>query len=214
VRFDIWLLDQYYHYGLAGVITTVLAVAYALTVHEYAHGRRALAAGDRTAKLSGRLSLNPIDHYDPVGSTLLLLFGFGWAKPVPVNPYNFQHPRRDGIMVAFWGPLSNFISAVFFALVFRGLALAGFMPFPLDLLLLTIIQLNVLLGVFNLIPIPPLDGSHILAGLLPYDQARRYEYAMQMWGMLLLIILIVSPVFGWILWPFMSIIMRILVGGS
>jgi Zn-dependent protease len=192
-------------YELLGVL---LAVAYCVTVHEYAHARRALQAGDLTAKFAGRVTLNPLAHYDPIGSTLFLLFGFGWAKPVPVNSFNFKRPRYDSIMVSIWGPLSNFISAGVFIVLFRsGVGPPGSVLFYF---LVRAVYLNVLLGVFNLIPIPPLDGSHVLAGLLPYQQARRYEMAVGRYGMLILIMMIVFGFIGLILEPFIILTQRLM----
>jgi Zn-dependent protease len=197
-------------YELVGAL---LAVAYCLTVHEYAHAKRALLAGDLTPKFAGRVTLNPLAHFDPIGSTMFLLFGFGWAKPVPVNSYNFKRPRTDDIMVSLWGPLSNFISAgVFIALLRLGIAPFGTV---FDYFLVYAAILNVLLGVFNLIPIPPLDGSHILAGLLPYQQARRYAQTMGQFGMVFLILLIMplfggSSLIGFILSPVMSLVYKLI----
>jgi Zn-dependent protease len=159
----------------------LVALAVCITIHEFAHAKRADLAGDPTPRRSGRLSLNPLDHYDPVGSTLILLFGIGWAKPVPVNPYNFRNPRRDGIMVALWGPLSNFLLAIVLVLVVKLAPSANAMLLKL---LVSVALLSLVLGVFNLIPIPPLDGSHILANLLPYPQARRYELFIARYGLL------------------------------
>jgi Zn-dependent protease len=162
----------------------IVALAICITIHEYAHAKRADMAGDPTPRRSGRLSLNPIDHYDPLGSTLILLFGIGWAKPVPINPYNFRNPRRDAVMVSLWGPLSNIILAVALGSVVR---LAHFANPMVIRLLISIALLSLILAVFNLIPVPPLDGSHILSGLLPLPQAQRYEFFAARYGILLLL---------------------------
>lgn len=153
--------------------TLFVAVAVCITIHEFAHAKRADLAGDPTPRRNGRLSLNPIDHFDPIGTTMFFLLGFGWAKPVPVNPYNFRNPRRDGVMVALWGPLSNIMLAVALALIVR------FTPIPspsLTILMGYTARLSLLLAFFNVIPVPPLDGSHVLSGLLPYPKARAYDY--------------------------------------
>ncbi|MFP3905305.1 MAG: site-2 protease family protein, partial [Armatimonadota bacterium] len=97
------------------VVAWIVGATVAITVHEYAHARRALAAGDKTPEANGRVTINPLAHYDPVGTTLFLFAGFGWAKPVPVNPTSFSDRRRDGLMVALWGPLSNILAAAAFA---------------------------------------------------------------------------------------------------
>ena len=144
----------------------------ALVIHEVSHGWVAESLGDSTAKDLGRLSLNPLNHLDPIGSVLVPLFLFlsgspiliGWAKPVPVNPYNLRDKKYGMLKVALAGPLANFLVAVFFALVIR------FLP-PSALSLIAFLQIimtyNLLLGFFNLLPIPPLDGSQILFSLLP-----------------------------------------------
>jgi len=146
---------------------------FAITIHEYSHAWMAYRKGDPTAKYAGRLTLNPISHIDIVGILLLYFYGFGWAKPVPVNPYNFKNPRKDELWVSLAGPSSNMLLALVFGLIFRAI----FSPYafsseaslkPLFLIMLVKgIQLNLVLAVFNLLPIKPLDGSHILAGLLP-----------------------------------------------
>jgi Zn-dependent protease len=170
-------------------VLSAIAVLIILTFHEYAHGYIAYKLGDNTAKSLGRLSLNPIKHLDPFGAVCMLLFHFGWAKPVPINPRNFKNPKRDFALVALAGPLSNlilaFISAFFYLLlraVFYG------MSFPSDFLyrlaynaLLFIYifhSINLGLAIFNLIPVPPLDGSRILNVVLPpkvYFGIMKYE---------------------------------------
>jgi Zn-dependent protease len=152
------------------VLAWLIAATIAITVHEFAHAKSADLAGDPTPRRNGRLTLNPLAHYDLVGTTLLLLWGMGWAKPVPINPLAFRHPRRDVIWTSLWGPLSNLILAVLFAIPLR-LGVTGAYTMPVEL----IIRLNIVLAVFNLIPIPPLDGSHILPALLSVRSARRLE---------------------------------------
>ncbi len=150
--------------GLAFLIGMLCA----LTVHEYAHGWAAVKAGDPTPKLAGRLSLNPLVHLDFLGTLFFFLAGFGWAKPVPINPFNLRHPQRDQALIALAGPLANVVLAFILALPLR-LAYHHFIPpLPsfLETFLLFIIQLNLVLAVFNLLPIPPLDGSHILFAFL------------------------------------------------
>lgn len=163
------------------LLIAVIAFLPAITVHEWAHGFAAYKLGDRTAKADGRLSLNPIDHLDPIGSLVLLLFGFGWAKPVPVMTRNFKKPKRDFAITSFAGPFSNFVLAFFSALF---LVLSYFVPAKLELSGTTVDVLqsifsfslvyNVGLGLFNLIPLPPLDGSNILMCILPNQLAARY----------------------------------------
>jgi Zn-dependent protease len=169
------------------IIATIIGFVIAIVIHESAHGYVADLLGDSTARIAGRITLNPIKHIDPVGSILipglLLLTGtgfvFGWAKPVPVNPYNFRKPQRDRLLVALAGPVSNFLTACVFAAVYR------FLPGGTNLptLLIAIITINLVLMMFNLIPIPPLDGSAILpyvfknnAGLLYSMERQGFMY--------------------------------------
>lgn len=173
-------------FDVALALTWVLALALGITVHEFAHAYRAEKAGDPTPRAAGRISLNPLHHYDPVGTTMILLFGLGWAKPVPVNPAMFRRPRRDEIMVSLWGPLSNLILAVVLAIPIR-LGFAG----EYATALATIILLQIILAVFNLIPVHPLDGSHILSALLPVDKARKLDALYQQYGLLLLLLVII-----------------------
>ncbi|MDH4223425.1 MAG: site-2 protease family protein [candidate division Zixibacteria bacterium] len=146
---------------------------FAITVHEYSHGWMAYRKGDPTAKLAGRLTLNPISHIDIVGLLLLYFYGFGWAKPVPINPNNFKNPRKDELWVSLAGPASNMLLAFALGLLFRIIySPYSFTSEPssyqlIILMLVKGIQLNLVLTVFNLLPVKPLDGSHILAGLLP-----------------------------------------------
>lgn len=163
-------------------VETIFQIAiliFSVIVHEVSHGVAAYALGDMTAKRAGRLTLNPLPHIDPMGSIILpglmvlthspILFG--WAKPVPYNPYNFQKGGRYGeALVAFAGPGSNFALALIFGLVIR----FGFVPEAALTLAFVAVYTNILLGIFNLIPIPPLDGSKVLAGILPRSLHVRY----------------------------------------
>ena len=149
----------------------IIILLFSIIIHEVAHGSVANLLGDPTAKLSGRLTLNPIKHLDLFGSFLLPLFLivlrspvlFGWAKPVPINPYNFRNPKRDGAKVAIAGPSANILIALIFGLAIRFLPL----PYSFSSVFSVVVVVNLVLAVFNLVPIPPLDGSHILFNFLP-----------------------------------------------
>jgi Zn-dependent protease len=182
------------------LVFRVVALLVAATVHEYAHALMADRLGDDTPRLMGRLSLNPIVHLDLLGSILLLLAGFGWAKPVQVNPRNFADWRKGMMLVAAAGPLANVTLLFALGLLFQ----LSLLPAQglLGRLVFETMFINAMLAVFNLLPIPPLDGSKILSGLLPPAQAMRYE-RLQQYGPLLLLIIIMLPgrVFGQLIMP-------------
>jgi len=166
-----------------------------ITFHELAHGYTAYRLGDRTAKDMGRLTLNPIKHIDPFGLIMMIIFRFGWAKPVPVNMHSFKNPKTYMAVTAFAGPLSNIILALIvialYGLLFE--ALLGLSPVVHEIIINTAF-ISIALAVFNLMPIPPLDGSKILFSVLPeeyYYKLMRYER----YGMFLLILVLNTPVF-------------------
>ena len=173
------------------LVSWLVAITVALTVHEFAHAKVADMCGDPTARNMGRVSLNPLAHYDPIGTTMILLFGMGWGKPVPINPTNFGYPRRDDALVALAGPGANIVTAALLALPLR-FEFAGEYGSALG----TIVLLSLYLAFFNLIPIFPLDGSHIVQAILPYEKARNYAIFMSRYGMILLLILIVTGMLG------------------
>jgi len=152
-------------------LVVVLVLIYALTIHEFAHALAATILGDQTANFSGRLTLNPLAHLEFFGTMMLLLAGFGWGKPVPVNPYNLKYKKWGEAIVALAGPISNFISVGLFIVIFRLIAPNLAPDNMLVVFLTTLIVVNLTLGVFNLIPIPPLDGSKILFAALPNSLA-------------------------------------------
>ncbi len=186
----------------------------ALTCHEAAHGYVAYLLGDPTAKLAGRLTLNPIKHLDPIGTLVFLVTRMiGWAKPVPVNPRYFKDPQKGMLYVALAGPGANFVLAVFFALIFHllnGMSISGpdspMLKFlePAVTIAYAGVFVNLALGIFNLTPIPPLDGSNIVAGLLPRDLAVKYM-SVGRYGIIIILGLaflgvfekVVFPLIGW-----------------
>lgn len=187
-----------------------IPVLFAITVHEVAHGWVANKLGDPTAKMLGRLTLNPIKHIDLLGTIivpiLLLMIGgfiFGWAKPVPITWQNLKNPRRDTALVAIAGPLANLLMALIWALLVKlGLYLTEGNTFGLILILMGIagISINVILMVLNLLPIPPLDGSRVVASFLPGRLAYRYNL-LEPFGFLILLALIFTGVLSYILYP-------------
>ena len=186
------------------VITVGIMLLIGFPVHEFAHALAAYRLGDSTAKLFGRLTLNPIVHFDPLGGILLAVtfigsggsFGFGWAKPTPVNPSNLEGGHRGEAIVAAAGPLSNLVLAAAAALPLRYLlanpALATDIPIVVEVLFLFVV-INLVLMVFNLIPIPPLDGSKVLFALLPPRIAWQYRPVLEQYGFILLLLVFFFP---------------------
>lgn len=157
------------------MIFTIPGLLIALTIHEYAHARVAVWMGDNTPKIMGRLTLNPIAHLDPFGLIMLWLVKFGWAKPVPINPNNFEHPQKGTILVSLAGPCANIVMAFFAALLYGILAKLQLLSGVLATVLSFTYIYNINFAIFNLIPLPPLDGSKVLMSLLPGRQAYMLE---------------------------------------
>lgn len=178
----------------------------AITVHEFAHARVAYYFGDSTAKRQGRMNLNPINHLDPIGSIMILLVGFGWAKPVPINPNNFNDYRKGIRWVSFAGPLSNLIFAFISFFIYILLNRYGVRGDLFDQFMIVLVRLNVYLAIFNMIPIPPLDGSKILMSVLPNSYLGLYRQFEQ-YAPIILIILIVTGVLGFIVFPLANAIL-------
>ena len=203
-----------------GQLLIILPVLlFSLTIHEMAHAVTADWYGDPTARRLGRISLNPLVHLDPVGSLLLPLMGFyfggfifGWAKPVPVNLANLKNHRRDFLVIAAAGPASNIALAIgasaLLGIVPGGLGAAEGIPAVLATLGLFMVQLNLLLAVFNMLPIPPLDGGNVLAGLLPESLAASYDRLIRPYGFVILIVLMATGSLYTLIIPPMSFLMR------
>ncbi len=191
----------------------LIALVIAVTVHEFAHAATAEYLGDPTPRLRGRLTLNPLAHLDPLGTIALLLVRFGWGKPVPFDPFNLTNPKRDGAIISVAGPASNILLAVVLAVIVH--------LFPtsiLSIILVPTIELNIILAIFNLIPIHPLDGGKILIGLLPNDLAFRWDEILNQYGLILLLILIFplgnNSLVGYLISPIINVILNILLPGA
>ena len=211
--------------NLSGILRNVAIFAppmlMAVTVHEVSHGFVAALLGDPTARRAGRLTLNPIKHLDPLGLLVFIITQrFGWAKPVPVDISYFKNPQRGMALVSVAGPVANFTLAVLSALALRGLDLAcsaassasmgGALCTPVLYMLAASVQVNLVLGIFNLLPIPPLDGGHFVMSFLPRRLA--YEVALrERWGFVVIILLSFTPTFGKILGPPVNTLYNILI---
>ncbi|WP_456386029.1 site-2 protease family protein [Desulfolithobacter sp.] len=188
---------------------------FALTFHELAHGYVAYSLGDPTARNAGRLTLNPLKHLDPLGVIAFIIMKIGWAKPVPVNPAYFKDPRRDMLLVALAGPGANLLLAVASAILVKILIMVPILPMfvlqPLAGMLAASVWINIMLAVFNCLPIPPLDGSKVLMGLLPEDLARSYA-RLEPFGFILLLILFYLGIISKVIMPIISFANNLLLG--
>lgn len=197
----------------------IFPILYALTVHEFSHGYIAYRLGDDTAKRAGRLTLNPLKHLDPIGTIMLFIAHIGWARPVPINPYNFKNVKKDTAYVALAGPAANFISAVIFSVIFNIFNPTVYMieKNVFLLILFYTIFINIALGLFNLIPFPPLDGSKILGAFLSDEAYYRYQ-RFERKGVLILVIIIIGGnllgihIIGRIIMPPINFLIKLLTG--
>jgi Zn-dependent protease len=195
----------------------------ALSFHEYAHAYIANKFGDDTAKKSGRLTLNPLAHLDPIGTIMIFLVHFGWAKPVPVNMHRLRNPKKDMIWISAAGPLANMILALISGILLRFIFAIGGAPNQHSIIGLLIyavfmsLQINLALAIFNLLPIAPLDGSKILFGLLPVKHGDKI-YFLERYGPFILLGLIIFgratdvPILGGLIWPFVKFFSKIFSG--
>ncbi len=190
----------------------------AITVHEFSHGYIAYRLGDSTARDMGRLTFNPIAHIDLFGLLALFFIGFGWAKPVPVNPHNLANPRQDNLWISLAGPVSNFISAFLFGLLYPILPDSGISAIILGMIFFGV-WINLILTIFNLLPIPPLDGFHILEGLVSTDTYVALQPLKRFGPMILLGLIIISSftglgIFRMIFNPFLAVFGSLFTGQS
>ncbi|MFC1559739.1 site-2 protease family protein [Candidatus Margulisiibacteriota bacterium] len=195
-------------FGIEALIIRIPVILIALVIHEFAHAKSADMLGDPTPRYAGRLTLNPIPHIDPIGLLMLMVVRIGWAKPVPINPNNFKDPRTGSAIVSLAGPISNFFSAWLVASLIR------LLPFPileinqyLTIFLINFVWISVALGVFNLLPIPPLDGSHILELFISPQTA----YMLRQYGFMILIFILVFPGTGYLLFAVINSIVKLLL---
>jgi Zn-dependent protease len=196
----------------------------AIVCHEVSHGYVAWRYGDPTAKMLGRLTLNPLKHIDIFGTLMIFIVGIGWAKPVPVVSENLRNPKRDMIWVAAAGPITNLILATISSLLLRGIVLIGnpagsgsslsMLLEPLVMMLAFSVYINLMLAIFNMIPLPPLDGGRVLVGLLPYRQASALA-RIEPYGMIIIIVLVFfTNIFSYVISPLLNVGVHLLAGSQ
>jgi Zn-dependent protease len=204
-------MDTFFQYPLKDIPLILLVIAISLSVHEFAHAFVAYKFGDNTAQRQGRLTLSPLKHLDIFGTIAIIILGFGWARPVPVNRNNFKNPRLAGILTTVAGPISNLILATIGLIVYLLLLKFGFFnAFPqalsltLDTFFGIFIQMNIVLFVFNLIPLPPLDGYRIIEDLAPNDvRAKMSQY--EQYGAFAFLILVLTPLDNYTIQPIFQV---------
>lgn len=199
-------MDSFLAFPLQEIPYVVLTLLVAFSVHEFAHAFVAYQFGDATAKNQGRLTLNPLKHLDPIGTLLIFIAGFGWARPVPVNRFYFKRPRLAGVSVSLAGPISNLLLAciafiVWYAFVRYGIALQ--LPEGIATFVDLFIKLNLILFLFNLLPLPPLDGYRVLEDLLPSYLRPRFR-RFEAYGGLIFLILVLTPLNRYTIGPLMN----------
>lgn len=193
------------------MLISILAILIAVTIHEFAHAWTANQLGDPTPQLEGRLTLNPLAHLDLLGTLALFLIGFGWGKPVPIDPYNLRRPRRDQALIALSGPLSNIVFSILISFAFKFLPLSYFLSFFYQILVI-----NLALAFFNLLPLYPLDGSKVILGLISFQAAQEGEEFLRKYSLPILLLSFL-PVFSGrslielILFPLINFCLQILI---
>lgn len=193
--------------NIATLLLSLPAVLWAITFHEFCHGYVANLLGDPTARLQGRLTLNPLAHLDIIGALMLLFFRFGWAKPVPIDPRYFKHPKRDLVLVSLAGAGGNLLTAFVCGFLGRMAPQIFLSNDALSQVMLLMVVMNVALAVFNLIPIPPLDGSKLLYLVLPPRFMEGYFW-LERYGMIVLLILVVSGGISFVMNPIVSLLVQ------
>ncbi|MCR4435549.1 MAG: site-2 protease family protein [Clostridiales bacterium] len=199
------------------ILLTTPGILIGLAMHEFAHAYAADRLGDPTPRSQGRLTLSPLPHIDILGFILIMLVGFGWAKPVQINPRNLKHPRRDDILISIAGPFTNLLLALVFALIYKfflvysaNYTVSEKIFNNVSLLLFYTIRINVVLSIFNLLPVPPLDGFHILANVIPATSYHIID-TLERYGSIILLILIVANITSYILSPIVMLILNIII---
>ena len=196
-------------FSLMDIVAGIPGLIMAMVIHEYAHARVAVAMGDFTPKATGRLTLNPVSHIDPIGLLMLLVAQFGWAKPVMINPMNFRNFKRGELLVSLAGPAANLVLA-FIALVVMALwiKLGMTMTYGVKIVFSLIVLYNINFAIFNMIPLPPLDGSKVLMAFLPNEWQYKLM-SLERYSFLILIALMMTPVLGGILIPLQRLVLTV-----
>ncbi|MBP2242539.1 Zn-dependent protease [Cytobacillus eiseniae] len=208
-------MEQFLAFSLKEIPYVAITLMIAFTIHEFAHAYVAYKFGDSTAQKQGRLTLNPIHHLDPIGTILIFIAGFGWARPVPVNRYFFKNPRLAGILVSIAGPISNLLLAILGFIIWYamlGMGVAEGLPMFVPEFFNIFIPLNLMLFVFNLLPFPPLDGFRIIEDLVP-AHVRPKLTQFEAYGSVIFLILVITPLDQYTIQPIFRTILPVLTDG-